>query len=149
MSFEWINREGKLITISRYSSVTGMLAWTTRQINQAMSITIPYIYVYMYIFLSNWCCLWLLLNCNLTVVTCLFQHDENNCEKYSWINIINIKHDKLPLETFPTIPMQMKKPEESIWFVIISHNPRVTTLPPIKTNPLSILIIAWFSNNSN
>ena len=37
--------------------------------------------------------------------------------------MINIKHDKLPIETFPTKPMQMKKPEESIWSAIISHNP--------------------------
>ena len=53
------------------------------------------------------------------------------------------KHDKLPLETFPTIPMQMKKPEESIWVVIIRHNPP-GNYPALNQNynPLSILIIA-------
>ena len=57
--------------------------------------------------------------------------------------MINIKHDKLPIETFQTKPMQMKKPEESIWFVIISHNPP-SNYPALNQNynPLSILIIA-------
>ena len=67
-------------------------------------------------------------------ITTMSSGEYNDCEKYSSINIINNKTDKLPVETFTTITMQMTKPKESIWVVIISHNPPiVTTLPSIKS----------------